>query len=59
MSYPAKHISLNNANYFYYTNSLHKHGFYNITHYKKILLLRVLLLKFNYLWIYHLLMIVK
>lgn len=58
MSYPAKHISLNNANYFYYTNLLHKHGFY-ITHYKKILLMRVLLLKLNSLWIYHLLMIVK
>lgn len=30
---------------------------FKITHYKK-LLLRVLLLKFNYLWISHLLMIV-
>lgn len=46
MSYPAKHISLNNANnYFYYTNSLHKHGFYNITHYKKYIIIESFIAK--------------
>lgn len=45
MSYPAKHISLNNANYFYYTNSLHKHGFYNITHYKKNIIIESFIAK--------------
>lgn len=46
MSYPAKHIRLNNANnYFYYTNPLHKHGFYNITHNKKYIIIESFIAK--------------